>query len=720
MTDQVDLEEDVNVEAETTSAKPDARVGGWLKELEKAEKREKEWRRVAHKAVELYEAGKPEESPYNILFSNTETLSPALYNTVPRPVVKTRYRTQNEVGKAAALVGGRLLEFMLDPGRNDEITFDSLVKDNLLNALVPGRGHVRFTYDAVLEKAPPPEEGQEELPDVVKDEYICGVAVNWDGFLHGWARRWKDVPWVAYQHVMSRGELVDNFGDIGKKVPVTEAKDAGQQEGKSTVEMAAVDDAEGAKVATVWEIWDKRTKKVLFLATSYKGGFLKEVDDPLGLQGFFSGPEPLRLFDKISSLTPTALYSLYQKQAEELNVITKRITVIVKALKVRGFYDAQIADLAKLLESEDNTMLPAENLKALFGQGQTASDAIWILPLTDLISALQQLYTQRTAIKAIIFELTGIADIMRGSSQASETLGAQEIKNQWGTLRLKRMQKRVANYCRDMLRIMLELAVTKLSQDTIRRMTDLPYPSQQEKQQAQQQLQVIQEQAMMQPAGPEGQPAEQPQIDPKLQGLAQMPTWEEILAVLKDDLQRNFYIDVETNSTIDAEATEDKKDLNEMMAALSQFLLAIGPMVKDGTLPFEAAKSLLSGITRRFRLGDEVDIALKTMQPPKPQGQDDGKAQEFALRLKELEAQSKRDQEKHALEMEKLRAQLDFLREELKLNMEAKRQESQFKGQEMMRKEAVANAAHQRNMQQASMMQTGPMSMGKMGKKGAV
>ena len=47
------------------------------------------------------------------------------------------------------------------------------------------------------------------------------------------------------------------------------------------------------------------------------------------------------------------------------------------------------------------------------------------------------LYQQREQIKAVIYELTGLSDIARGASKASETLGAQQLKSQWGSIRLK-------------------------------------------------------------------------------------------------------------------------------------------------------------------------------------------------------------------------------------------------------------------------------------------
>ena len=81
------------------TAKADPKVQAWLKELDAARKRVKEYRKDASRVVKLYEGGKAGESPFNILYSNTETLAPALYNNLPRPVVQRRFKDDDPLGK---------------------------------------------------------------------------------------------------------------------------------------------------------------------------------------------------------------------------------------------------------------------------------------------------------------------------------------------------------------------------------------------------------------------------------------------------------------------------------------------------------------------------------------------------------------------------------------------------------------------------------------------
>lgn len=673
-----------------------ALVEHWLAELDQARVREKDFRKEGTRLVALYEGEKKESYQFNILYSNTETLAPALYNSVPRPVVQRRFKDADVLGAQAAKAGQRTLEYLVDDGIAEYATFDELMKSAVLEALVPGRGVTRFKYDAkieqvrnqeaaeVVEPADDSEDDFDENPVATSSEHVsyetvCGEEVPWDRFLHGYAKKWKDVPWVAYEHFMTKEELEQNFGAMGARVPVAQLEVESDDTGVSQRQPEAV---KGIKVAVVYEIWDKVTRTVIFITPNYKDMPLKQVPDPLGLSGFFNCPKPLGFLAKISTLVPVALYTLYEEQAKELNRVTTRINKIVAALKVRGMYDSTVQGLEKVLEADDNVLIPAENVAAMLSQGNALEKAIWLVPIEKLIAVLQQLYVQRNQVKQVIYEITGIADIMRGSSQASETLGAQELKNQWGTLRLKRLQKEVARYARDCLRIVLEIAVSKLAPETIQGMTGLPYPTGAQKQQAQA---VGQQFAQMGQQPP-------PEIAQQLQQITSQPSWDEILALLQNDLQRSYRIDIETNSTVDAEATEDKQNIAELLNAISQFLNGVSPLVQSGSMPFEVASGMLLAIVRRFRFGPELEDQLKEMKappppPPDPKVQADAANAQADLQMKQMDMQQK---------------QLEIQARQQEMAMEAafKQQEHAMKMAEMQRKGELALLQHNTKMQQ--------------------
>lgn len=678
-------------------------VSHWLGEIDAAAKREKDFRREGARINALYEGEKKAEYQFNILYSNTETIGPAVYNSLPRPVVQRRFKDEDPLGMMASKAGGRLLEYLIDDGSSEYSSFDDLMKSAVLEALLPGRGLTRFKYDAVFEKLQNQKEaesaeasddnGDEEreksgLPESAQEseehvtyETVCGEEVPWDRFYHGYARKWKNVPWIAYEHYMTREELEANFGAIGTRVPVSEMTENEDDEGGKKKEET------GMKGACVYEIWDKITKKVYFVSPSYKESPLKAVDDPLGLSGFFNCPKPLSFTQKVTGLIPTPMYLMYEEQAKELNTITVRINKIVKALKVRGIYDSTIEGLEKVFESEDNTLIPAQNLAALLAQGNSLEKGIWLVPIEKFVGVLQQLYVQREQVKQVIYEVTGIADIMRGSSQASETLGAQQLKNQWGTLRLKRLQKEVARYARDCLRIMLEIAVSKLAVDTIKGATGLPYPKQEEKDRVQ--AQIEQMRPMM---------GDKP-VPPAVQELLKAPSWEDLIGLLQNDLQRSYRIDIETNSTVDAEATEDKQNIAELLNAISQFLNGVAPLVTSGQMPFEVASSMLLAIVRRFRFGPELEDQLKAMKPPPqpppdPKIEADKAAAAVDLQMKQLDMQAKQQ------DIQSKQAQAAMQQETMRLEAEYRAAEHQQKMDEIARKSEAAAYQHMQKMAQ--------------------
>lgn len=681
MTDVVDVPGDDSQDDSPEiprNLKAEAKVQRWLNEVTAAEKREKHWRKSAEEVVCLYEADRKKEYQFNILYSNTETLAPALYSTTPRPEVQRRFKDDDPIAGAASKVLERTLSYLMDDGTSIYASFDTLMIQSTVSGLVPGRGTIRFKYDAQISEYEEEGQVQAEADQTVGDEKpkkekldwetVCGELIPWDRFCHGYGRTWQEVPFVAYKWPMDRDELIRNFGaEIGRRVTLASMSD---EEADGTKKSTDADIVKELKAAWVYEIWDKRTKQVIFISEGYKFGPLKEIDDPLGLTGFFDCPEPLKFFDRVSGLTPQTLYSFYEEQAKELNHITYRINRLIRALKVRGVYDASIDALSRLFEEDDNALLPADNVTAMYDRGGLER-AVWLLPIDKIITVVQQLYLAREQAKQVIYEITGLSDILRGSSNPNETLGAQKIKDQWGNLRLRRQQKRVQRFCVDSMRIMAEIAGGKFEVETLAQMTNLKYPTGEAKAQAQALIQQIQ---VMAQSGNEPPPEAQGALE-QAQSIVSQPSWDEIMPLLRNDLQRSYRIDIETNSTIEPEATEDKESMMGLMNALSQFLLGVQPLVADGSLPFEAMKSILMTICRRFSFGSQVEEELRQMQPPQKQEDPElvKRTQELDKKEKELEQQS--NDMKVQQTQDDIRAQFEQLKTTLQQQVAAKEAE---------------------------------------------
>lgn len=622
-------------------------VKKWVSEIQAAQSREKDWRKEAREALEIYNGRKKDEIPFNILYSNTETMMPALYNSTPRPIVDRRFKDDDPLGKAAAQAAQRVLAYSVDTNSEEYATFDDAMSDAVLDSLLPGRAATRIRYDAMIV----PE--TDESPPDVPYEQVCYESIRWDRLTIGFARKWARVPWLSFSHDVTEPEAVGLFGLERAGKLTYSALDLSGTEGDERHEHTERTDEE-RKVARVYEIWDRAGgKAVRFISPTWTEEPLKEEDDPLDLTGFFPIPCPLRFLRKSNDLEPTVPYKLYENQAEELNRIQRRINRVVEALKVRGAYDSTLKqDIENILTSDDNIMVGAERVSALQDGG--LDKAIWLFPVEKLVTVLQQLYIARESCKNVIYEITGIADIMRGVTKASETLGAQELKAQWGGLRLRRLQRDVQQYAREILRISLEIAAKKFAPKTFKLMTGLPYPLQAEKDAAQKSLQMAIQQAAV-----TGKPPSPPQV----QQILSQPSWEEVLSVLKNDTFRQYRVDIETNSTVDLEATEDQKEISKALGAISQFLQGVSPLVQSGAMPFQIAQSMLLTVVRRFRFGTEIEDQIKGMQPPKPPGDGKAAASQMAaqLRVQEIQANASIEQQKlqQTREMEQAKATLE-------------------------------------------------------------
>jgi len=601
----------------------------WLDEIGAARKREKDFRKDGKRIREIYDGSKSEETPFNILFSNVETMAPALYSQVPRPVVQRRFKDEDPIGKAAATAGQRALEFMLDTNVDGYETFNDAMKCIVNDALLPGRGVAAVKYDATIGKA---EDGTE----VKTAELVCADSRSWDRVFFGYARKWSKVPWVAFEEHMDLEAAETMFGsDIANKIEFTVGEDNDDEDGKEGNQPEERDTGE-RKTALVYQIWDKANgRKVRYISPHYKEGYLKEADDPLELTGFFSIPRPLQFIEKSNDLKPVAPYILYENQAKELNRLTRRINRIAEAIKARGIYDSSLGgDIENVMKADDNTLVPSDKSSSLAAE-KGLHNAIWFLPIQELVTTHEKLLIAREQCKQVIYEITGISDIIRGATKASETLGAQQLKSQWGTLRIKPKQGEVQRYARDMLRIMLEIAATKFSESTWAQMTGLPYATAQQMQQAQ---------SIAQAAQMSGQPP-----PPEIMRTLQQPTWEAVLSMLRKDTQRAYRIDIETNSTVEPEAVEDQKNIAELMTALGQFLNGVGPLVEKGVMPFEVAQTMMLSITRRFRFGSEIEDQVKAMKAPPPTEKDDGKA---AAAAEAQKAQMEHQREQQSMQMQ--------------------------------------------------------------------
>lgn len=477
----------------------DPEFAAWKLQIELAEKRSDQWESRCKRIIKRYREERPDEGTtvgaskrMNVLWSNVQTLQPSIYGREPVPIAERRFLDRDVVGRVGAQILERAMRYELpDSGYHD--TMEQCVLDYLL----VGRGVPWLRFKPVIGPASSLEDtGDDELQsrdgspigddqaNAEQDDANLSDAqtneppaerllsanvtvdyVHWTDFLHSKARFWRENEWVARRFFPTRQDLIDDFGkEVGDEVPLETMPEADElnKGGRSNEQLP-----DSMKKAVAWEIWHKPTRKVYFIAKGYDG-FLKEpVDDPLNLEGFWPCPKPLFATMTNDTLEPVPDYIEYQDQAIEIDELTNRISLLVKALKVVGVYDSSQKNLARLLdEGHENKLIPVSNWAAFAAKGGLEA-AISFLPIKEVSDVLLALTQAREQIKKDLYEITGLADIMRGQADPRETAEAVQTKGRWGSLRLQARQTEVARFCRDTIKMMGEIIAEHFPAETL-------------------------------------------------------------------------------------------------------------------------------------------------------------------------------------------------------------------------------------------------------------
>ena len=649
----------------------------WARELERAHKRENAWRQEGEKIVRMYRAEEKKANAFNILWSNTELLRPALYSDVPRPDVRRRFKDADPVGKIVSEVTSRALQVALDGDR-----FDGAMRRSVLDALLPGRGVSRIRYVPSLSQVGVTEETHEEGAEeptheahegnTEELEYEQAIVehVDWQDFRRGYGRVWDEVQWVAFRCRLTKEDVAERFGEeIAAALQYDQDEDDAQKDRSSD----KPEESDDQKTAEFWEIWNKEDQRVCFFQQGYREGLIYPIgnesgEPPIEFEGFFPCPEPLQLVEDSSSLLPIPLWRLYKAQADELENISTRINKIIEQCKARGIYDSRLSEIGNVLKASEGDLIPVQGAAQMAAVGGLEKSVSWF-PVEQYVKILEQLYAAREQTKAAIYEITGLSDIVRGASQASETATAQQIKSQYVSLRLKRMRGLVAIYARQIVRMLSEVISEKFSPETLAKMTGVQLPTMAQKQQAQMMAQMqqmqMQQQAMQAQAMGQQMPPQQPQPP---NPILQQPAWEEIVEIMRNDMARTFRVDVETDSMVASTIESDMQALGQVVQALGGFWQIAMPMMQAGALQADAVRSITQAICRRAKLGTEVEDAIDKMQPPQPPQADPLMQEKMQL-----------EREKMQMEGEKIKAEGAAVQ----MDMQAKEREHSYRMREI-------------------------------------
>ena len=558
------------------------------------------------------------QTRYNMLWANVQTLKAATFSRMPKPDVSRRFKDNDPIGRVASMILERAMDFEITHYEDLKHCLEASVYDRFLG----GRGSAWVRYEPKIESqdysVSESDEDSDEAAEYLDTEAAPIDYVHWKDFGHEPARTWDEVNKVWRKVYMTRKALVERFGEeLGNKVPLDSSPD--DQKYK---------DSDGiGKKGLIIELWDRETETVLWISKSLNQ-ILDERDDPLELEEFFPCPKPLYSTITNESLVPIPDFTLYQDQANALDILSTRISGLIDALKVRGVYDASEPTLQRLFtEGENNTLIPVKNWPA-FSEKQGLRGAIDIVDITPIAMALKNAYEAMAQLKQEIYDITGISDIIRGQSNVIETATSAQIKSQFASLRLKEYQDAVACYASHILKLKAQVICGQFQPETLIKIGGVAQLSQEDQQLVPQAIEM-----------------------------------------LKSNPMRTFRIEVATDSMLYQDEQQEKADRVEFLGAVGTYLEKA--VQASQAMPPEATPLLMDllkfGVTG-YRVGRVLE------------GEFDNVADAIKEQAKQPK-QSKQDPEMMKIQMEAQARQAELQNEtqmrEHEIQLEAQKQEAQ-------------------------------------------
>jgi len=648
----------------------------WLAEMLAADKRVRRWHKQGHRIQNRYQDKRGDTANegladqtknsfrVNLFNANVTTQKNMLYGNPPKTDVSRRYADAED---DQARVAGTILQRMLNTtvensGDDTKSTLGFCLDDRLLPGMAIAR--VRYEYDSTKEDIPPllDEEGVETAPgyeqEKISDERAPIDYVHWNDFRWGWARTWSEVPWVAFRSYIDKDRATERFGK--------EAADKLSYKNKSSLK--EVEDKLNSDEVTdawdraeVWEIWNKKTRQVFWWAKGCDET-LDILDDPLKLFGFWPMPEPMLANCTTSLLLPQPDFAIAQDLYNEIDALETRIGIITTAVRVVGVYDQSAEGIKRMLtEGFENELIPVENW-ASFAEGKGLDGKIDWMPVGEIVGALDKLVAMRSDAMSLLYEVTGMAELMRGGDGPDrETAEASGSKRQFASVRVQGLQEDFARFASDLMALRAEIISKHFSPETI----------------------VKQSNIMM---------------------TADAEHAEQAIALIKKPVDAAWKIKIEPETLAMMDYARLKKERADFIQGLAQFLQAAMPLAELDPNAIGPLLIMLKWSMAGFKGSSEIegvlDKAIDQMQKAGDQSKDKEPSPE-ELKAKADQAKHKNDMElqqtKHQNAMEAIQAKASMDVEELRAELQ--------KDLEILRAETEAAIKEEIAQAQAAMMQ---------------
>lgn len=544
---------------------PQGMAQRWAKEIDAAEKELEQFHKDSDKVVREYldkrDGFDAEQSRINLFWSNVQVLKATLYAKPPKVDVSRLFKDD---GDDVARVAGTLLERMLNNDvEQDGSPFDMAARQGIEDWLTVALGQIWARYEVETRQERTEEvlgpDGSVLVPatpyEVITREDAVTEYVHWRDFLWSPARTWQEVRWVARRVHMGRDALVKRFGEkIGNAVPMGDGK---SQVGPQNNPW---------KTACVYEIWCKENRTVYWWCRGVEG-VLDYREDPLRLSGFFPCPEPLAANLTTSNFMPRADYVMAQDLYRQINEAQTRLKYLVRSARVSGVYDKSNPEVANLLNRGTENQLVAVDNWALMAERGGLKGVMDFVPIDMVVNVIARLREDIAAAKMELYEVLGIADIMRGASDAGETATAQQIKAQYGSTRLQFKQFEVARWVRDALRIKAEIICRHFQPETIAKRTNV-------------------------------------------EATPDAPYAQAAIELMKQEGAIQYRVNIEADSMAAMDWASERDARSEFMTAIGAYVQSVTPLVQANPQAAPLLMKLLQWGLGGFRVGKQIEGVL--------------------------------------------------------------------------------------------------------------
>jgi hypothetical protein len=264
----------------------------------------------------------------------------------------------------------------------------------------------------------------------------------------------------------------------------------------------------------------------------------------------------------------------------------------------------------------------------------------------------------------------GIADIQRGQSDPNDTLGAQIIKSNNASGRLKTQQHAVVDFATSLLTIKAQIICNHFTDDTLVKISGAMQLSEQDK-----------------------------QLIPQA------------IALLRDEASKNFRIEVTSDSMIYQDEQQEKADRIAFLAAVGSFMQTALPaaqaspeltpmlceMLKFGVTAFKAGKQLEGIIDQTADdLRKQYEQSKGQQKPPPVEIQKVQMEQQAEMQKLQMQAQLEQAKMQNQMQLEKAKQEYQAQENQLKFQLEEQRN---MMDREMEMKVAQMKMMTERNTQ---------------------